>query len=86
MALDEKTFAEQLQEQRERLCLSQQLLADLIGVPKKTVQRWLMGRVEPLPWVSRLLIGYLRLLPAPESKKLRRKPRSDKGTTHKKDE
>ena len=54
------TFAEQLKEARKAAGLTQQQLADLTGIPKRTIESWEMegkkGRA-PAEWCQRLVLA-----------------------------
>lgn len=58
------TFAEQLKEARASAGLTQQQLADLTGIPKRTIEAWeVEGKTEgktgraPAEWCQRLVLG-----------------------------
>ena len=54
------TFAEQLKEARKDAGISQQTLADITGIPKRTIESWEVegkkGR-DPAEWCQRLVLG-----------------------------
>jgi DNA-binding transcriptional regulator YiaG len=40
---------------RENAKLTQQAMSDLLGIPKRTIERWEAGSRIPAPWVERLI-------------------------------
>jgi tetratricopeptide (TPR) repeat protein/transcriptional regulator with XRE-family HTH domain len=52
---------ERLAERRKALGLTQEDLADLLGVERSTVVRWERGETEPLPWIRPKLARALRV-------------------------
>ena len=68
------TFAEQLKEARKAAGLTQQQLADLTGIPKRTIESWEVegkkGR-DPAEWCQRLVLGEIeRMIHAEDVERL----------------
>jgi len=60
-ARGENTARRRLAERRKTLGLTQEALANLIGVERTTVARWERGEAEPLPWLRPKLASALRV-------------------------
>lgn len=54
------TFAEQFREARQNAGLSQAALAEVTGIPKRTIEQWEGGHREPTEWTQRLVLKELR--------------------------
>ena len=54
-----KTFAEKLRAARAAAELSQQALADLTTIPRRTIQDWEGGRMTPPEYVQRFVLNEL---------------------------
>jgi transcriptional regulator with XRE-family HTH domain len=52
---------QRLAQRRKAVGLSQEALADVLGVERSTVVRWEAGETEPLPWIRPKLAGALRV-------------------------
>jgi len=52
---------ERLARRRKELGLTQEALADLLGVERSTVVRWERGETEPLPWIRPKLAEEMRV-------------------------
>ena len=50
---------ENVEKERVALHLTQQQMADMTGIPKRTIQNWEGGINEPPKWVSNLVIDKL---------------------------
>ena len=58
------TFAEQLKEARKAAGLSQQKMADLTLIPKRTIEDWERSKSTPPPYVQRFVLNELKSLRA----------------------
>lgn len=59
------TFAKQLKEARKAAGLTQQQLADLTGIPKRTIESWESEKKEgrdPAEWCQRLVLREIECL------------------------
>lgn len=54
-----KTFVEQLKEARGAAGLTQQGMADLMLIPKRTIEEWERGNRTPPPYVQRFVLNEL---------------------------
>ena len=55
------TFSEELKQARADTGLSQQALADLTLIPKRTIENWEAGLRTPPAYVQRFLLNELKL-------------------------
>lgn len=55
-------FAERLKAAREDAKLTQQGLAYLLEIPRRTIQDWEAGKMVPPPYVQRLVLKEIKLL------------------------
>ena len=55
-------FQEQLKEARKAAGLTQQGMADITGIPRRTIQDWERGVMTPPPWTQRLILNELNTL------------------------
>ena len=54
-----ETFAEKLKAARTAVELTQQGMADLMEIPKRTIEDWERGKSTPPPYVQRLVLNEL---------------------------
>lgn len=54
-----ETFAEKLKAARAATGLSQQSMADLMEIPKRTIEDWERSKSTPPPYVQRLVLNEL---------------------------
>lgn len=54
-----ETFAEKLKAARGATGLSQQSMADLMEIPKRTIEDWERSKSTPPPYVQRLVLNEL---------------------------
>ena len=57
---DNRTFAEELKEAKKAAGLTQQKMADLMLIPKRTIEEWERGNNVPAPYVQRFVLNELR--------------------------
>ena len=57
-----ETFADKFKELRKKSMLTQQALADLTLIPRRTIQDWEKGKMEPPEWCQRLVLAELERL------------------------
>ena len=55
-------FAERLKEARKASKLTQQGLAYLLEIPRRTIQDWEAGKMVPPPYVQRLVLKEIKSL------------------------
>ena len=55
----EKTFAEKLKEAKKAAGLTQQKMADVMLIPKRTIEEWERGGKNPPPYVQRFVLNEL---------------------------
>lgn len=48
-----------IREARKAAGLTQREMADLFGMPKRTIENWEYHKTEPPEWVERLVLGKL---------------------------
>jgi transcriptional regulator with XRE-family HTH domain len=58
----EKTFAEKLKKAKKEAGLTQQKMADLMLIPKRTIEEWERGNNIPAPYVQRFVLNELESL------------------------
>lgn len=56
------TFGEKIRELRKKAGLSQQAVTDVTLIPRRTVQDWERGKMEPPEWCQRLVLAELERL------------------------
>ena len=49
-----------IKEARIEAGLTQQKLADLLGIPKRSIENWEGGKSKPPPYVERLIVDKLQ--------------------------
>ncbi|WP_277287721.1 helix-turn-helix domain-containing protein [Veillonella montpellierensis] len=49
-----------IKEARQQAGLTQKTMHEMLGIPKRTIEDWDMGRRYPPEWVERLLIEKLK--------------------------
>lgn len=57
-----ETFSEQLKVARNVAGLTQQTMADLMLIPKRTIEDWERGKSTPPPYVQRFVLNELENL------------------------
>lgn len=55
-----ESFAEKLKSARKQAALSQQGMADLMLIPKRTIENWEVGERTPPPYVQRFVLNELK--------------------------
>lgn len=59
-----ENFAEKLREARKAAELTQQRMADLMLIPKRSIENWEAGERTPPPYVQRFVLNELQGLGA----------------------
>lgn len=59
-----ENFAEKLREARKAAELTQQKMADLMLIPKRSIENWEAGERTPPPYVQRFVLNELQSLGA----------------------
>lgn len=59
-----ENFAEKLREARKAAGLTQQRMADLMLIPKRSIENWEAGDRTPPPYVQRFVLNELQSLGA----------------------
>lgn len=54
------SFSEQLKAERKRLNLSQVKFGEVFEIPRRTVENWETGKIEPPTYVQKLIIEKLQ--------------------------
>lgn len=60
-------FAESLKTARKNAGLTQQSMADLMEIPKRTIEEWERGKMTPPPYVQRFVLNELESLKKEET-------------------
>lgn len=59
---NEENFKMTIKEARIEAGLTQQKLADLLGIPKRSIENWEGGKSKPPPYVERLIVEKLQTM------------------------
>lgn len=59
-----ENFAEKLKEARKAAGLTQQTMADLMLIPKRSIENWETGDRTPPPYVQRFVLNELQSIGA----------------------
>lgn len=58
----DKTFAEKLKEAKKAVGMTQQKMADLMLIPKRTIEEWERGNNIPPLYIQRFVLNELETL------------------------
>ena len=63
--ITEETFAAKIKAARTAKNLTQQALSDLTGIPRRTIQDWEAGKMEPAAWNKELILEKILTIKTP---------------------